>query len=242
MLGNQCHTSCLAEAHLALLLLCTACPLPSQTPSSPKNSKHGCLGAQATMVGTWLLELYLDQLNRSLLEVKGKGEPLPSGSESNGQGQKTTEGAEGSSKALPVPDQLTQDLRAFLKRNVDVLDVNVTVSLLAGYGRLEDLMEYATYRKVSCSKLESFSLTAAAMQCNEAQCDAMHSAQCNALDSSGYFLLCSCWGQISYGHCSCSPPPPPTPPPHTHICGLALMCVSVHKLSWLSRLLVMALH
>ena len=170
------------------------------------------------MVGTWLLELYLDQLNRSLLEVKGKGEPLPSGSESNGQGQKTTEGAEGSSKALPVPDQLTQDLRAFLKRNVDVLDVNVTVSLLAGYGRLEDLMEYATYRKVSCSKLESFSLTAAAMQCNEAQCDAMHSAQCNALDSSGYFLLCSCWGQISYGHCSCSPPPPPHPPPsHTHM-------------------------
>lgn len=104
------------------------------------------------MVGTWLLELYLDQLNRSLLEVKGKGDPLPTAPESNGHGQRATEGADGSSKALPAPDQLTQDLRAFLKRNVDVLDVNVTVSLLAGYGRLDDLMEYATYRKVSCFK------------------------------------------------------------------------------------------
>ena len=113
------------------------------------------------MVGTWLLELYLDQLNRSLLEVKGNKEPLPTGSESNEQGQKATEGAEGSSKALPAPDQLTQDLRVFLKRNVNVLDVNVTVSLLAGYGRLDDLMEYATYRKVSHFKLDSCSFTAA---------------------------------------------------------------------------------
>lgn len=115
------------------------------------------------MVGTWLLELYLDQLNCSLLETKGKGEFLPSGPESNGHGQRATEGAEGSSNATPAPDQLTQDLRAFLKRNVDVLDVNVTVSLLAGYGRLDDLMEYATYRKVSCLKSTLFSLAAAAM-------------------------------------------------------------------------------
>ncbi|KAL3143378.1 hypothetical protein ABBQ38_002206 [Trebouxia sp. C0009 RCD-2024] len=99
--------------------------------------------AQATMVGTWLLELYLDQLNRSLLEVKGQ---LTVAS-SNGHSQGAGDTADGSSKALPAPDQLTQDLRAFLKRNVEVLDVNVTISLLAGYGRLDDLMEYATYRK-----------------------------------------------------------------------------------------------
>ncbi len=96
------------------------------------------------MVGTWLLELYLDQLNRSLLEVKGH----PSELEAKGQTNGTNEAVNGDVKGQPVPDQLTQDLRAFLKRNVNVLDVNVTVSLLAGYGRLDDLMEYATYRKV----------------------------------------------------------------------------------------------
>lgn len=98
------------------------------------------------MVGTWLLELYLDQVNRSLLEVEGQNgrgreqkgaTALASKEEASGQNGATATG------------QLTQELRAFLKRNVDVLDVNVTVSLLAGYGRLEDLMEYATYRKVS---------------------------------------------------------------------------------------------
>ena len=102
------------------------------------------------MVGTWLLELYLDQLNRSLLEVKGQ----PTVASSNGHSQGAGDAADGSSMALPAPDQLTQDLRAFLKRNVEVLDVNVTISLLAGYGRLDDLMEYATYRKVSCVQPE----------------------------------------------------------------------------------------
>ncbi|DBA75172.1 hypothetical protein WJX77_011350 [Trebouxia sp. C0004] len=99
--------------------------------------------AQATMVGTWLLELYLDQLNRSLLEVKSHPSELKVKEQKNG----ASEAANGDVKGLPAPDQLTQDLRAFLKRYVNVLDVNVTVSLLAGYGRLDDLMEYATYRK-----------------------------------------------------------------------------------------------
>ena len=96
------------------------------------------------MVGTWLLELYLDQLNRSLLEVKGQ----PTTPDANGHTQRAAEEANGSLKALTAPDQLTQDLRMFLKRNVSVLDVNVTISLLAGYGRMDELMEYATYRKV----------------------------------------------------------------------------------------------
>lgn len=99
---------------------------------------------QATMVGTWLLELYLDQLNRSLLEVKGQ----PTAPDANGHTPRAAEEANGGLKAPTAPDQLTQDLRTFLKRNVNVLDVNVTVSLLAGYGCLDDLMEYATYRKV----------------------------------------------------------------------------------------------
>lgn len=99
------------------------------------------------MVGTWLLELYLDQLNRSLLEVKGR----PSEQGVNGQANGKAQAANGDVQELPLPDQLTQDLRAFLKRNVKVLDVNVTVSLLAGYGRMEDLMEYATYREVTAA-------------------------------------------------------------------------------------------
>ena len=77
------------------------------------------------MVATWLTELYLDCINRSLLDSSSEGDA------SAGQ------------------QQLVGQLRDFLKTNVEVLDVNVTVSLLAGYGRLDDLLEYATYRKVS---------------------------------------------------------------------------------------------
>ena len=76
------------------------------------------------MVATWLTELYLDCINRSLLDS----------------------GSEGGASA--GQQQLVGQLRDFLKANVEVLDVNVTVSLLAGYGRLDDLLEYATYRKV----------------------------------------------------------------------------------------------
>ena len=103
------------------------------------------------MVGTWLLELYLDQLNRSMLELRGRPQTTqPQDRQSRGPQLKEQQQAQPAEAAggLPVPEQLTQDLRAFLKRNVTVLDVNVTVSLLAGYGRLDDLMEYATYRKV----------------------------------------------------------------------------------------------
>lgn len=120
------------------------------------------------MVGTWLLELYLDQLNRSMLDLKGRPQqpkssqqqphspdqqpqsrntPQPQSSEQEVQGQ-SVGNADGAGSISPGPDQLTQELRAFLKRHVNVLDVNVTVRLLAGYGRLDDLMEYATYRKV----------------------------------------------------------------------------------------------
>ena len=76
---------------------------------------------QATMVATWLVELYLDQINRALLEE---------GPDTKG-----------------MVASLTQQLRDFLKAHVAVLDVNVTVNLLASYGRVDDLLHYATCRK-----------------------------------------------------------------------------------------------
>ena len=43
---------------------------------------------------------------------------------------------------------LVQQLHRFLKQNVDVLDPHVTATLLLGYGRMEDLMQYAFFRQV----------------------------------------------------------------------------------------------
>jgi hypothetical protein len=77
--------------------------------------------AQATMVATWLTELYLDQINRLLLEEAGE--------------------------ASPEYGVLVAQLHDFLRANVDVVDVGVTVNLLASYGRSDDLMEFATYRQ-----------------------------------------------------------------------------------------------
>lgn len=39
-----------------------------------------------------------------------------------------------------------QELRHFLATNVSILDVNTTVGLLAGYGRMDDLMHFAESR------------------------------------------------------------------------------------------------
>ena len=109
------------------------------------------------MVGTWLLELYLDQLNRSLLDMDSSNSngteysnKVQEGKEQDGHGQKGTGQTGTEQNGMQPAGQRTDRLRTFLKRNVEVLDVNVTVSLLAGYGRLDDLMEYATYRKVGC--------------------------------------------------------------------------------------------
>lgn len=81
------------------------------------------MALQATMVASWMVELHLDQINRALLEE--------------------------SSEANSRSEAHTEALRAFLKKYVDILDVNVTISLLASYGRMDDLMHYATYRQVS---------------------------------------------------------------------------------------------
>lgn len=74
------------------------------------------------MVASWLLELYLDQINHALLEEGGE-----------------------SGEAYVA---LVTKLRSFLASHVEQLDVNVTESLLASYGRMDDLMHYATYRQV----------------------------------------------------------------------------------------------
>ena len=40
-----------------------------------------------------------------------------------------------------------KELRDFLQQHVDTLDVNTTISLLAGYGRMDELMHYARCRQ-----------------------------------------------------------------------------------------------
>lgn len=77
------------------------------------------------MVATWLTELFLDCINRALLEE--------------------SDASETSSRA----QQLTNELRQFLSKHVDVLDVRTTINLLASYGRMDDLMHYASARQVS---------------------------------------------------------------------------------------------
>ncbi|PSC73297.1 vacuolar sorting-associated 18-like protein [Micractinium conductrix] len=85
--------------------------------------------AQATMVATWLTELLLDQLNRALLQPDAAGEAGGSDGAADGSYQ-----------------QAVERLRAFLQRYVEVLDPGTTIGLLAGYGRLEELMYYARCR------------------------------------------------------------------------------------------------
>lgn len=81
------------------------------------------------MIATWLTELSLDRLNRALLEE---------GTDGNGQSQ---------------VEDLTDNLREFLKQRVNILDVRTTINLLASYGRLDDLMHYASYRQVHSSAM-----------------------------------------------------------------------------------------
>lgn len=78
------------------------------------------------MVATWLTELSLDRLNRALLDEHEGDDSQPS-----------------------VAEALTEELRDFLRRHVDLLDPRTTINLLASYGRLDDLMHYASYRQVS---------------------------------------------------------------------------------------------
>lgn len=77
------------------------------------------------MVATWLLELILDQISKALLEdgVRKEGDPSQS-------------------------EVLSQQLQAFLQKYVEVLDVRTATVLLASYGRIDDLVHFASCRKV----------------------------------------------------------------------------------------------
>ncbi|KAL4423908.1 hypothetical protein ABPG75_001209 [Micractinium tetrahymenae] len=93
--------------------------------------------AQATMVATWLTELLLDTLNRALLQP----DPGPAASSSSAGDSERPPG-EGSAAYR----QAVERLRSFLQKYVDVLDPGTTIGLLAGYGRLDELMHYARCR------------------------------------------------------------------------------------------------
>ena len=74
------------------------------------------------MVATWLTELWLDRINRALLEEGGE--------------------------AGEEHQALTAQLQAFLAKYVNTLDAHTTAHLLASYGRMDDLVHFATCRQV----------------------------------------------------------------------------------------------
>mmetsp|Transcript_23999 Transcript_23999/g.66689 ORF Transcript_23999/g.66689 Transcript_23999/m.66689 type:complete len:1007 (-) Transcript_23999:341-3361(-) len=84
--------------------------------------------AQATMVATWLTELQLDQINRALLDDQGE--------------------------TGPECQSLIEQLREFLTQYKDVLDNATTSSLLASYGRLDELMHFAAMNEDSETVIE----------------------------------------------------------------------------------------
>ncbi|CAG9464021.1 unnamed protein product [Pedinophyceae sp. YPF-701] len=75
--------------------------------------------AQATMLATWLTELLLDWVNRTLLD---------SGAESQEY------------------DEACRELRLFLEDHCDDLDEAITTDLLSSYTRMDDLAHYAILR------------------------------------------------------------------------------------------------
>ena len=108
------------------------------------------------MVATWLTELSLDRLNRALLEQGEDGE------------------------ADNRVEQLTEELRAFLKQQVELLDPRTTITLLASYGRLDDLMHYAFYRQVML-RMSNFVCSYAAETCLAAAAEPLPSKSSDVL-------------------------------------------------------------
>ena len=144
------------------------------------------------MVATWLTELYLDQINRALLDTHAGVDSVdaspveqleqqlqvwswPAGykdvppvthaaasaryAPKQGFGTRidsinTAAGLQASvlHAACTMSKNATQPARAppqaFLKANVEVVDPGVTAHLLASYGRMDDLMHFASYRQV----------------------------------------------------------------------------------------------
>lgn len=83
--------------------------------------------SQITMIATWAAELYLDKINRLLLDVDDEKEV------------DENEGSIGNSEYHST----VREFRAFLSDCKDVLDEATTVKLLGSYGRVEELVYYA---------------------------------------------------------------------------------------------------
>ncbi|XP_058777597.1 vacuolar sorting protein 18 [Vicia villosa] len=78
---------------------------------------------QITMISTWATELYLDKINRLLLEDDSALE------NSNSEYQ-----------------SIIQEFRAFLSDSQDVLDETTTMKLLESYGRVEEMVYFASLK------------------------------------------------------------------------------------------------
>ncbi|XP_006659889.1 vacuolar sorting protein 18 [Oryza brachyantha] len=81
---------------------------------------------QITMISTWATELYLDKINRLLLE----------------DGTGTSSNAAAESKDSEYRSIVTE-FRAFLSDSKDVLDEATTMRLLESYGRVDELVYFA---------------------------------------------------------------------------------------------------
>ncbi|KAG9452776.1 hypothetical protein H6P81_005680 [Aristolochia fimbriata] len=79
---------------------------------------------QITMISTWATELYLDKINRLLLEVDTNDH------QSSAEYQSTI-----------------KEFRAFLSDSKDVLDEATTMKLLESYGRVEELVYFASLKE-----------------------------------------------------------------------------------------------
>ncbi|PKU85899.1 vacuolar sorting protein 18 isoform X1 [Dendrobium catenatum] len=85
---------------------------------------------QITMISTWITELYLDKINRLLLE----DDPISLGN-----------APLGSSNA--EYQSIIKEFRAFLSDSKDVLDEATTMKLLESYGRVEELVFFASLKE-----------------------------------------------------------------------------------------------
>jgi hypothetical protein len=81
---------------------------------------------QITMISTWATELYLDKINRLLLE----------------DGTGATSNAVADSKDSEYRS-IVNEFRAFLSDSKDVLDEATTMRLLESYGRVDELVYFA---------------------------------------------------------------------------------------------------
>ncbi|KAJ3693670.1 hypothetical protein LUZ60_009150 [Juncus effusus] len=79
--------------------------------------------SQITMISTWVSELYLDKINRLLLE----------------DGTAVTDSSSDYQSII-------QEFRIFLSDNKDVLDESTTMKLLESYGRVDELVYFASLK------------------------------------------------------------------------------------------------